>query len=154
VVWLERHAWWGLMFFALTLVSFGVSDLIVGATADPGIPLGLTGLTPAELEAEGASAYRMFDFMTRANGFSLLFAGLLMAAILIFAFRENQRWAWWAMWLFPTWAVGVLIFYLVAGTVPEEPPPPPMLSGPFLAAIAAAILLVSAPRFFRSGLET
>jgi hypothetical protein len=93
----------------------------------------------------------MFDFMTRTDGFSLRFVGVLMAAVLIFGFRRNHRWAWWTMWLFPVWATGVLIFYLVAGTVPDQPPPPPMLSGPFLAAIAAAILLISAPRFFKSG---
>lgn len=153
MAWLERHTWWGLMFFAVVFVVFGVSDLIIGATADPGIPLGLTGLTPAQLEAESASAYRMFDFMTRANGFSLLIVGLQMAAVLVFGFRRNQRWAWWTMWLFPAWAIGVLVFYVVAGTVADQPPPPPMLSGPFLAVIAAAILLVSAPRFFRPGAE-
>ena len=31
--WLERHAWWGLLFFTLVLVMFGLTDVIVGPAA-------------------------------------------------------------------------------------------------------------------------
>lgn len=34
--WLERHAWWGLLFMTITIVIFGVTDVIVGVMADPG----------------------------------------------------------------------------------------------------------------------
>jgi hypothetical protein len=149
--WLERHAWWGLLSIALVFVAFGVTDVLAGAAADPAIPLGLTGMTLDELEAESGNGYRLFDFFTRVNGFSLVFVGLLLAAILVFAFRRNRRWAWWTMWLLPIWAIGATAFYVVAGLAPNQPPPPPMVSGPIVAVIAGAILLVSAPRFFRAG---
>ena len=113
--WLERHAWWGLLLMTVTMVGFGVGDVLQGAAADRGIPLGLTGLTLEELQAEGPASYRLFDFFTRVNGYSLLLAGLLGTAILLFAFRADQRWAWWTMWLLPLWAIGVAAFYLVAG---------------------------------------
>ena len=145
--WLERHAWLGLLFVTGTLVVFGLTDVLVGPAADRAIPLGLTGMTLEELEAEGPASYRLFDFFTRANGFSLLIAGLFGSAILLFAFRRNQRWAWWTMWLVPLWGVGVVTFYLVAGVEPDQPPPPPMVSGPIVVVLTAAILLVSAPRF-------
>lgn len=35
-----------------------------------------------------------------------------------------------------------------SGVAPGQTPPPPMISGPIIAGIAAAILIVSAPRFF------
>ena len=79
----------------------------------------------------------------------LVLIGLLFTAVLLFAFRQNQRWAWWTMWLLPVWAASILVFYLVVGVQPDQPPPPPMVSGPILAVFCAAILLVSAPRFFR-----
>src|SRR5688500_3833939 len=148
MLWLERHAWWGLLFVTLMLVVFGRTDVLVGPAADRGIPLGLTGMTLEELEAEGRASYRLFDFFTRANGYSLLIAGLLGSAILLFAFRRNQPWAWWTMWLVPLWAVGGVAFYLVAGVEPDQPPPPPMVSGPVVAVLTVAILLVSSPRFF------
>jgi hypothetical protein len=147
--WLERHAWWALLLVAATLVAFGVTDILSGAAADPAIPFGLTGKTNAELRAESADAFRMFDFFTRVNGASLLFIGVLAAAILLVPFRRNEPWAWWAMWTLPIWAAGAALFYVVAGTVPDVPPPPPLVSGPIVAVVGAAALLVSAPRFFR-----
>jgi hypothetical protein len=150
MLWLERHAWWGLLLITVTFVVFGVTDLLVGPAADPGIPLGLTGVTLDQLQAEGGPGYRLFDFFTRVNGSSLILLGLWGSAILLFAFRRNRRWAWWTMWLLPTWAASAASLYLVAGVDPNQPPPPPMVSGPIIAVLAAAILAVSAPRFFRS----
>ncbi len=147
--WLELHAWWGLLATAVLITVFGVTDVMSGAEADRAIPLGLTGMTIEELEAEGPTAYRLFDVFTRVNGMGLVLIGLLFAAVLLFAFRQNQRWAWWTMWLLPVWAASILVFYLVVGVQPDQPPPPPMVSGPILAVFCAAILLVSAPRFFR-----
>jgi hypothetical protein len=148
--WLERHAWWGLLLIMLAFVSFGVTDLLVGPAADRAIPLALTGVPLDQLQAEGGAGYRLFDFFTRANGASLVLVGLWGSAILLFGFRRNQRWAWWAMWLLPVWAVSAAGLYVVFGVDPTQPPPPPMISGPIVAVIAAAILGVSSPRFFRS----
>lgn len=147
--WLERHAWWGLLFFTLVLVLFGVTDVIVGPAADRGIPLGLTGLTLEELQGESPAAYRLFDFVTRLHGASLVVVGLLGTAILLYAFRQGNRWAWWAMWTLPIWAAGGAASYLIAGVEPDQPPPPPLVTGPIFAVLSAAILLVSARRFFR-----
>jgi hypothetical protein len=75
--------------------------------------------------------------------------GLLGTAILLYAFRQGNRWAWWAMWTLPIWAAGGATFYLIAGVEPDQPPPPPLVTGPIFSALSAAILLVSARRFFR-----
>jgi len=149
VAWLDRHAWWGLLFMAVTLIAFGVSDMFVGAPADPGIALGLSGMTLAELEAQSAAAYRLFDLFTRFNGWTMVGFGLSMTAVLVFGYRRGERWAWWISWALPAWAAGVFVFYLVAGTDATQPPPPPMISGPILAVFTAAILLIAAPRFLR-----
>ena len=146
---LERHAWWGLAFFTALIAIFGVTDVLAGASADVAIATSLSGLTPAELEAESATVYRLFDFFTRVNGLSLLVMGLLATAVIVFAYRRHRRWAWWTMWLFPAWALGAALSYVVAGLAPGQPPPPPMISGPIIAALSAALLLVSAGPFFR-----
>ena len=149
MTWMERHAWWGLAFMTVVIVIFGVTDVLAGASADVAIPMSLTGMTLAELESDSAAAYRLFDFFTRVNGFSLVLLGLLATAVLVFAYRRHRRWAWWTMWLLPVWAGAGALFYVVAGLAPGQPPPPPMLSGPIFAVLAATILLVSARPFFR-----
>lgn len=148
MTWLERHAWWGLALMSVVITLFGVTDVLVGPTADVAIPMSLTGLTLAELEAESAAAYRLFDFFTRVNGFSLTALGLLATAVIVFAYRRHRRWAWWTMWLLPIWSAGAALFYVVAGLAPGQPPPPPMLSGPIFVALNVAILLVTARPFF------
>jgi hypothetical protein len=147
MAWLRRHAWWGLLVVSVMLVVFGITDIVSGAAADVGIPQGLTGRTIAELEAESADAYRMFDFATRVNGWSLVLLGAFVSAIVLVPFRRGERWAWWAAWALPIWAAVGPVFYLVAGLAPGQPPPPPMISGPIVAILCAAILAVSAPRF-------
>jgi hypothetical protein len=147
--WLERHGWWGLALMSVVIVLFGLTDVVVGAPADIAIPMSLTGLTLAELEAESAAAYRLFDFFTRVNGYSLVLMGLLATVLLCFAYRRHQRWAWWTMWLLPAWSTGVALFYVVAGLAPGQPPPPPMLSGPIFAVVSAGILVATARPFFQ-----
>lgn len=146
--WLQRHSWWGLVAIAVMLVAFGLVDISSGAAADPAIPLGLTGKTLGELRADDAIGLELFDFMTRANGWSLVLLGGLLTVILLVPFRRGERWAWWTMWSIPAWSVGVALFYVVAGVQPDVPPPPPMVSGPIVAVLSAAILALSAPRFF------
>lgn len=147
--WLQRHAWWGLLVFGVMAVVFGITDIASGPAADVGIPQGLTGRTIEELERESPDAYRMFDFVTRSHGWTFIILGAVLSAMVLIPFRRGERWAWWTAWLLPIWAAGVPIFYVVAGVEADQPPPPPMVSGPIAAALCAAILLISAPRFFR-----
>lgn len=147
--WLQRNAWWGLVAMSLVLVAFGITDIFVGSAADPGIPLGLVGLSPEALRAESEAGYQLLDFFTRSQGLALLAFGLLGTVILLFAYRRDQRWAWWTMWALPAWSAGVLALYLVAGVDASQPPPPPMLTAPFFFVLTVLIQLVSAPRFFR-----
>ena len=72
--WFERHSWTGFVFFSAVLVLFGVSDL-TGAT------------TSSE----------------RENAINELFIGSLSAAISVMGLRRRQRWAWYAMALWPVW---------------------------------------------------
>ena len=145
---IQRHAWWGLMLIALTLVIFGIIDVARGAEADRAIARALSGMTPAELETAGPEAYRLFDFFTRVNGWSLVLAGTMSAAVVAFGFRRGHRWAWWATWALPIWSAGVAAFSLVAGIEPGQTPPPPMISGPIAAVLCAVLLAVTAPSFF------
>jgi hypothetical protein len=149
MIWLRRHSWWGLVATSGLLALFGITDMAVGADADPGIPLGLIGLSPAELKAESEAGYRILDFFTRTQGLALLIVGTLAAAVLLFAYRRDQRWSWWTMWVLPAWSASVFMFYVLVGVDSAQPPPPPMISSPILMALTAAIQLVSAPRFFR-----
>lgn len=139
---------WVLVAVAVLLALFGVTDVLLGVTADPGISIGLTGLTPGDLAAQSPAGYRLFDIATRAGGLDLVVIGTLLTAILLIPYRQGQRWAWYAAWTLPLWCVCVLGMYLAFGIAPGQPPPPPMLSAPILGPITAAALLIDRRRFF------
>ena len=148
---MRKYGWWGLFAIAVVIVVFGILDIASGAAADVAIAEGLTGRAVADLEAESADAFGLYDFMTRVNGLSLVLLGVLLATIIGIPFRRGEPWAWWAAWALPLWAAIVPVFYLVAGTDPSRPPPPPMVSGPIVAVFCAVILLFSRPRTADTG---
>jgi hypothetical protein len=143
----RRRGWWVLAFFAVTLVVFGVGDVLGGVLADRAITQTLSGRTPADIEAAEPTAYRLYDFVTRSGGANLILTGILLAMIVAIPYRGGQRWAWWAMWILPAWAALVPAQFLIFGTAAGQPPAPPMVSGPIVAVIAAGILFIDRQRF-------
>lgn len=136
-----------LAFYGFTLILFGVTDMLNGVLSDPGITIALTGLTPAEVQAQDPIGYRLFDFTTRALGLALLAMGVLVTSTVLAPYRAGQRWAWAVLWTMPAWSFLVPVLFLVFGVAPNTPPAPPMVFGPILGAAAAAALIVDRKRF-------
>lgn len=147
MLWLQRNAWWLLLTMTVLVAVIGLNPVINGINEDPSVPLGITGLSASGLQAESAQGYRLIDIGVRNGGLDLILIGALFSVVLLFGFRQSRRWAWWAMWSLPIWATSVFALNLAFGVAPGQAPPTPMISGPIFAVLAAAILLVSAPRF-------
>ena len=143
----RRYASWALLVLTVLIGLFGLGDVLIGPPFDPGIALGLTGRTHAQLQAESAAGYRLLDYYTRAGGIELIVIAVATTLILLIPYRQGRPWAWWAMWLVPAWAIGGFALNLAFGVASGETPPPPMISAPILAAVAAVALLVDRERF-------
>lgn len=144
----RQRIWWILVAVAVVVGLFGVTDVLGGVMADPGIPQGLTGLTPGELESESAVGYRLIDFQVRMQGLVLVVIGVLLTTVLLIPYRAATQWAWYAAWSLPVWALSVFVLYVVYGVAPGAPPPPPMVSGPIFATVCAVVLIVDRRRIF------
>ena len=142
-----HRSWLLLPILAILLALFGVSDVLIGITADPGITVAIIGLTPDELRTASPEGYRLADFVVRTQGVTLAAFGLLLTVVLLWPYRGGQRWAWKAAFILPTWSVSVPIMYVTFGLAPEVPLAPPMVSGPIFAALSAAALFVDRRRF-------
>jgi len=142
-----HRSWLLLPIFAIVLALFGVSDVLIGITADPGITLAITGLTPDELRAASSEGYRLADFLVRTQGVTLASFGVLLTVVLLRPYRSGQPWAWKVAWILPAWAISVPFTYFAFGLAPGAPPAPPMISGPILAVLATVVLVVDQRRF-------
>ena len=145
------RAWYVLVAVAVLLAVFGLSDVIIGATSDPGIALAIAGIDPEALRVSSPDGFRLYDFATRGLGLALLLFGLLYLVVLLRPYRQGQPWAWGAAWVLPAWAIAVPILYIAYGVQADQPPAPPMVSGPIIAVLTTAVLILDRRRFTRPG---
>jgi hypothetical protein len=146
--WLRRHAW-QLLFGMTALISvIGLNPVKEGIHEDPSVPLAFTGMTADQLQSDNPETFRLIDVQARFGGLDLIVIGILFSTILVTAFRRNERWSWWAMWILPLWAVAVSATILRMGLVDGQAPPSPLFTGPAIAGLSSALLLLTAPRFF------
>ena len=115
--WLERYSWTVFVFLSAVLLLFGATDL-------PG--------------AASSTA--------RENALNELFIGGLSAAVAVMGLRRRERWAWYAMALWPLWIVAQSLGAATAGKTAE------MMSGIFLLVLAFAALALSYRPVFRAGI--
>ena len=146
--WVRRHAWQPLLGMTALIAIIGLNPVAQGIHEDPSVPLAFTGRTADQLQSDNPQSFRLIDVQARFGGLDLIVIGLLMSAILVTGFRRNERWAWWAMWLLPLWGGAVPATIARTGLAEGQAPPTPMFTGPAIAAVSTALLLISAPRFF------
>ena len=106
--WFERYSWTVFVFLSAILLLFGVSDL-PGATSST----------------------------AQENAINELFIGCLSAAIAVMALRRRQRWAWYAMALWPAWIVAQSVRAATSGKTAE------MMTGIFLLVLVFVALALS-----------
>lgn len=140
--WLRRHGWWALFAMAVISVASGLIDLATGVTWQA---WHVTGRTIAQIAAESVDGSQLSDFSVRTGGLYQIAIGVLLGAILLFGFRQQRQWAWWTMWTFPVMAITASLLDLAFGDSFAGP----AITGGIVGILAAAILLISAPRFFK-----
>jgi hypothetical protein len=142
-----RQGWKFLLGLVVVIGLFGVGDLIRGLDADPMIPEGVAGLSPAEIRETSPNLARLADLQVRSGGLHLVVMAILWTAILAVPFRRGERWSWWAMWTFPGWSLAVAVTFLFVELQPGAPTPPPAVSGWMFFGLTAVLLLVTRSGF-------
>ncbi len=149
----ERHSWKVFLGLSLIIVLFGLGDIVAGGstfeTGEGPTLLGITGMTWQELQTASPQVANLVDYLVRSGGAHLLVVGLLSTFISLTAFRQGQRWAWYAMWIWPLWIVLVVPVLLNAYQQPGPGIPPPLVSGPIIFALSVLTLGLSHRKFFR-----
>jgi len=151
--WFERNGWKVFTGISLVTVVFGLGDILRGGSS---FALGeevlfsrLTGTTWDALQAADPGAANLIDYQVRASGVWLLLIGILSLGICVTALRQGERWAWYAMWV---WPLGVAVIVAVLWSAMQGPGdgiPIPIISGSITIVISLATLGLSARRYLR-----
>lgn len=149
----ERHAWKVFLGISLIIALFGLGDILIGgssfATGEAPTVQGITGMTWEELQTASPQAANLIDYLVRSGGAHLLVIGILSSLVSLTAFRQGERWAWYAMWIWPLWIVLVDPLLLNAYKLPGPSIPPPLISGPILFVLSVLTLGLSYRKFLR-----
>ena len=151
--WFERNGWTIFTGISLVTVLFGLGDMISGgstfAFGETVMFNRLTGTTWDALQAADPGAANLIDYQVRASGVWLLLIGILSLGICVTALRQGERWAWYAMWV---WPLGVAVIVAVLWSAMQGPGdgiPIPIISGSITIVISLATLGLSARRYLR-----
>ena len=149
--WFERNGWTIFTGISLITALFGAGDIISGGSTfalGEGVLFNrLTGTTWDALQAADAGAAHMIDYQVRAGGAGLLILGVFSLAICVTALRRGERWAWYAMWVWPIGVAMILAVLWSAIPGPGEGIPVPTISGSITIVISVLTLALSAREY-------
>ncbi|MHB1133978.1 MAG: hypothetical protein ACYC4L_16550, partial [Chloroflexota bacterium] len=132
----------------------GATDMSDGGSTFAGgesvLMQGVSGTTWEALRAESPRVATLVDHQVRGNGANLLALGLLSAVVSWTALRRGERWAWYAMWVWPLWTALVVFLTLRVEKVPGAGTPIPAISGSIFFVITVLALLLSYRKYFPS----
>ena len=153
MTWFGRNAWKIFVGLAAVMIAFGLGDIQQGGmtfvSGEAVMFHRLTGTTWDGLRVAHPGAANLADYHVRIGGVWLLMLGGLTLAICVTALRRGERWAWYAMWI---WPIGIATGMAVMGSalVPGTGTPIPIISGTLFLVITVVTLALSARRYLRS----
>lgn len=145
---LGRKSWIVFIVVSAIFMLFGIGDVIQGMDADPAIAQSLTGVEWQQLKVSSPETANMIDHGVRSGGLFLILLSILSILVTLKAFRQGERWAWYALWIWPVGMAALFVLLLVVERQPGFPPPPPMVSAPVFFAFTLLALVATYSRFF------
>jgi len=147
----ERHSWKAFLGLGILIVVFGIGDMLDGGATYAGgeavLFQGFTGTTWEDLKASNPSVANLIDYQVRAGGRDFLIVGILTSAVAVTGFRRGERWAWFAMWIWPLWTGLAILQLLTATRLPGYGTPVPIISGSVILVLSTSILGLTYRKF-------
>jgi len=110
----EKYAW--IIFFAIgaiTLVSAVFHAL--GINSDPAFVKSIAGHSINELNNLNPMFFNLYDFYFRSGGLSDMGFAFFLIVISVTAYRQGDKWAWYAFWFVPAFFLGYVALSLTIG---------------------------------------
>jgi len=140
----EKYAW--LIFVIIgIIVMIGAIPHILGFNTDPALVKTISGKTIDELRSLNPMFFNLYSFYFRGGGLSDLGFAFFLIAISLTAYRQGQKWAWYAFWFVPVY---FLAWISLSSKLPFESKSSLFLPLIILTALSLVGLLLPFRKFF------
>lgn len=148
---IERYAWTAFLFISVVIFLFGLIDLPTGAaTYGQGEAPTFQGITGTTWQAtQTTAAASQIDWLVRSQAIWLMLAGGLSGFISVTGFRRSERWAWFAMALWPIALIAIDLNLFLSLKHATSGVPYPFVSGAFIVLLSVVMLAFTFHRAVR-----
>jgi len=112
----EKWAWIIFLVIGIAILA-GAIPHTLGSNTDPTLVQTISGKTIDELKTSSPSLFNLYNFYFRGGGLSDLGFAFFLIVISVTAYRQRQKWAWYAFWFIPTYFLG---FIGLSSALPPE----------------------------------
>ena len=98
----EKYAWVVFLIIGVMVLA-GAIPHTLGINTDPTLVQAISGKTIDELKISNPMFFNLYNFYFRGGGLSDLGFAFFLIVISLFAYRQGQKWAWYAFWFIPVY---------------------------------------------------
>ena len=98
----EKYAWAVFLIISIMVLA-GAIPHTLGVNTDPALVQTISGKTIDELKISNPMFFNLYNFYFRGGGLSDLGFAFFLIVISLFAYRQGQKWAWYAFWFVPVY---------------------------------------------------
>lgn len=112
----EKYAW--VLFLIIgTVVLAGALPHSLGFNTDPALVQTISGKTIEDLKVSNPRFFNLYNFYFSGGGLSDLGFAFFLIVIAATAYRQGQKWSWYAFWFVPAYFLG---WIALSSTLPHE----------------------------------
>lgn len=140
----EKYAWVVFLIIGV-MVLVGAIPHTLGINTDPTLVQTISDQTIDELKISNPMFFNLYDFYFRGGGLSDLGFAFFLIIISLTAYKQGQKWAWYAFWFVPAYFLAWIALSLNLPSEAQSSLFPPLV---IIIVLSLAGLLLPFRKFF------
>ena len=140
----KKYAWVIFLIIGVIVLAGGIPHML-GINTDPALVEKISGETINELKSSSPMFFNLYDFYFRGGGLSDIGFAFFLIIISMTAYRQGQKWSWYALWFVPIFFLTWIFISLPLPTESKSSLLPPLI---VLIVLSLVGLLLPFRKFF------
>jgi hypothetical protein len=122
----EKYAWIIFLVIGVMVLAAGIPHML-GINTDPALVATISGQTVDEIKLSNPMFFSLYNLYFSGGGLSDLGFAFFLIVISLFAYRQGQKWAWYAFWFVPVYFLAWILISLPLPTEAKSSLFPPLI---------------------------